>query len=82
MFDHLDETEPAEGGVVAGEDHHDGPALLAGHTASLATASQLRGLLGHGGEKFVLERKTRIITTSPASQSVSPVNNLFSREEK
>ena len=47
MFDHLDEAEPAEGRVVAGEDHHDGPALQAGHTAALPTACRLGGLLGH-----------------------------------
>ena len=47
MFDHLDEAEPAEGGVVAGEDHHDGPALQTGHTPGLSTASRLGGFLGH-----------------------------------
>ena len=47
MFDHLDEAEPAEGRVVAGEDHHDGPALQTGDTAGLPTVSQLWGLLGH-----------------------------------
>ena len=47
MFDHLDEAEPAEGRVVAGEDHHDGPALQAGHTAAFSTACRLGGLLGH-----------------------------------
>ena len=92
MFDHLDEAEPAEGGVVAGEDHHDGPALPAGHTARLATACQLRGLLGHGGEEFVLEMKTTIITTSQASlpgynrqvrsQSESPLLLIIYFQEK
>ena len=47
VFDHLDEAEPAEGSVVAREDHHDGPALQAGDTAGLPTVSQLWGLLGH-----------------------------------
>ena len=47
MFDHLDEAEPAEGSVVAGEDHHDGPALQTGDTAGLPAVSQLWGLLGH-----------------------------------
>ena len=57
MFDHLDEAEPAEGRVVAGEDHHDGPALQTGHTAALPTACRLGGLLGHCVEKFVLQTK-------------------------
>ena len=47
MFDHLDEAEPAEGGVVAGVDHHDGPALQAGHTPGLAALGQLRGFFSH-----------------------------------
>ena len=92
MFDHLDEAEPTERRVVAGEDHHDGPALQAGHAPGLATASQLRGLLGHRVEKFVLQHNKTIIgkITSLAlgqnrqvpSQSVFSVNYLFSREEK
>ena len=47
MFDHLDEAEPAEGGVVAGVDHHDGPPLHAGHAARLAALRQLRRFFSH-----------------------------------
>ena len=68
MFDHLDEAKPAEGRVVAGEDHHDGPALQAGHTAGLPTASQLRGLLGHRVEKFVLQQHNNNDNLQPGSE--------------
>ena len=56
VFDHLDKAEPAEGGVEAGVDHHDGPPLLAAHTPGLVAGGQLRDLFGHRVEKFVLNK--------------------------